>query len=273
MAIEWGAVEWLLVCGKPNKQLAAAVKRQGGKVLSFFQNTNPIEFHLVSQFTGVCANLRFPLPDQDQVEEMMLREENSLNMRMLSTDEGDTVKPKRSTSSSSSCLVTQELSMPIDSILRAYLEYNDGCSSDSESEHSDTESLSEDALDEIESLQAIFPTAADDDDVEHEQGPVVFHRIGRGKICLFVVTVNSSSSNTIGNGSGSIALRVMLPENYPEMPLDVVMEAYQGLTPSASEHITTSAIALCRDLKGDPALFSLALHLQDTLEATLKTTN
>lgn len=247
VAAQYGAVEWLLVCGKPDTQLAAIVTRFGGKVVSYHQETDPVEFGLVRSFTGVCANLRFELPEDAE-------DDQDVNLV-------ERVPSRRRSKTMTTATITTATKIPLEAILRAYSSLN-GCASDSDSDsefESDVTTASEDVIDEIESMKAIYPPQ--DDENDDADCTVTFHRLTLDQMCLLVVRVTSDGV------SGAIAVRVVLPQHYPEQPLVIVMEAYEGaLSVDATERIVSSALQVCKDLEGDPALFLLALHLQESLE-------
>jgi len=270
LAAEWGAVEWLLVCGSPSNSLASAVTRRGGKVLSFDENTHPIEYDLLSKFTGVCANLRFALPEYDDLEAIAMRtissnnsdhnnnNNNSSNNNNNTNNKNNisTVVVRRIPSKVKPTKRKVPTSLPIESILRAY---DSSSSSESESDSDLEHLINEEALDEIESMEAIYPNDNSNDNQQEEEDSIQFHRLANNsKMCLLIIKVV---------GVGSVAARIVLPDQYPDAPLDIALEAHCGISTTQAATLTSSAFQLCKDLEGEPAMFSLALHLQETLQS------
>lgn len=131
VATEYSAVKILLL-SRNCPALSAAVEAQGGQVL---RCTSPQEISLLSQFTGVCAILRFPVAALDSDYES-------------SQDEDPHEDPSFQTATASEHSVTTVQAVALDVVLAQELQRH-GPQPSCE--------LSEEAQDEIGALEAIYP--------------------------------------------------------------------------------------------------------------------
>jgi len=242
-AVEWGAVEHLLVAGRANKSLAAKVKAAGGTVFEVDQRLLPAEHGWLSTFTGLVALLRFEVPED--AAERLLSEK-----RMA----------KASASMKQAAKKAKKMAPPpppppvqLHSLLTEVMEAS-GVTTTTTTTAAAAAAEEDEVEDEFEALAAIYPPMAPEAPVGTE-----FARVGSTRTCVLAAHLAGTAS--------AVCFRVVLSEQYPAVAAEVVMEAHRAIGgEGAAAALAAAAQAFCVAEAGEPVLFALAAHLEDALE-------
>lgn len=272
-AARWGAIEWLFVCdGYENmcSTLVTQVTQLGGKVVSLNRTKNPEQYHLISQFSGLCATLRFELPEDYCDDDNENDDSHVVKLEHTLPNTNATLKSKSSVITSAPTAAPLKLTDTVHQVLRLLPTRFSDPDSDSDSDtESSCQATSDEVSEEIEAMEAIYPF--DVEAFSNNEGNTIataFHRIESGPTTTCLIAVRAYTENDHGKGGKcAIAIRVVLPNCYPHtQPAWCILEANDGMSTSVANAMVASAQTTCQEHVGDPVLFSLVLNLQQNIE-------
>lgn len=241
-AVEWGAVEHLLVAGRASKALAAKVKAAGGSVFEVDHAHLPAEHAWLSTFTGLVALLRYAVPE-DAAEQLQAAQAEK---RVVKTSASASTKASKKAKKMPPPPppAAEERHSLLTAVMVAAGAPAAAASTADEDE----------VEDEFEALAAIYPPMTPEEPVGTE-----FARVGATRTCVL-------AAHLVGTAS-AVCFRVVLPDQYPAAAAEVILEAHRAIGGGdAAAHLAVAAQAFCDAEAGEPVLFALAAHLEEALE-------
>ena len=233
-AAEYGAVEHLLLTQPPSPKLAALVERSGGHWETFAAGTP--EHQLLTQFTGMCAVLRFAVDDTEP-----------LSHKFVAAPMSTVLEP----TNTASVLCDEEPDEPAASADLAVMLMQATEAAAAFTDDHFHSPLDDELAEEFMAMSAIFEPFS-------SIASTMFEHIEGSRVCI---AVHSDQEHARG-----VCFGFTVPNSYPSSPCEVRLIHAHGLSENDVTTILHDLRACSELAVGTPALYTMVLELQDSVD-------